>query len=233
MQINIQKIKWLNSLSNELKVKLLNIAKYQEIKPNNYLALQDLPSTGITYFKEGSAVITMQTPNLKTINNMVFGAGNWFGDYQETHQNNFSFKISIWKPIEIIHFENSKLQYLVENSLETYSWLYHISLTSRPKWLQAQLLSSENKHIRIIYMLLELYAHQTQNSSMELAISQQALSEMIGISRQRVNEVLNDLQTEGYINLQRNSIQLLNLDGLAKQLNHVDLSFRDPSNYIK
>lgn len=231
MQITTN-INWLNSLSGGFKSKLISIAKRQKISPSDHLALHELPSTGVTYFCDGSAVVTMQTPNLKTINNMVFTQGNWFGDYQPAQQDNFSLTFSVWAPITVIHFENTKLKHLIDDCIETYSWLYHISLASRPKWLQAQLLSAENKRIRTAYMLLEFLAHNIQDSENKLSISQQALSDMIGISRQRVNEVLIEFQSNGCIYLERNSIQITNAYGLAKLLNGIDLSFRNPCDHI-
>ncbi len=127
---------------------------------------------------------------------------------------------------------SNKLKKLIHEDMETFRWLYYISYESKPKWLQSQSqsLSSENKEVKIVYLLLELAVHQLKNSPKDtkLSISQQELSEMIGISRQRVNEVLINLQLMQFICLERNGINLLNLTGLGDLLNYVDLSIRDP-----
>jgi len=227
--IDIKEIRWANALSDDFKGKLANIAQHKTIAQTEHAALQGLASAGVIYFVRGTAVVTMQTPNLKTINNMVFGQRDWFGDYQPQQNSAVSFKVAVLGSIDIIIFDNNKLRHLMEQELETYSWFYYISSNSRPKWLQSQLLGRENKHIRIIYILLELAVHQVKNEgNIKLSISQQALSEMVGITRQRVNEVLIKLQSQGYLSLGRNCINLLNIKGLSSTLNGVDLGIRDP-----
>ena len=226
----IDGIRWASSLSDKFKSKLVAIAQHKTIASTDHVSLQKLSSSGVSYIIKGTAVVTMQTPSLKTINSMVFGPGDWFGDYQSQKDSILSFKFSLVGTIDIITFDNEKLQHLIHEDMETFRWLYYISYESKPKWLQSQLLSSEKKEVKIVYLLLELAVHQLRNSASNtnLYISQQALSEMIGISRQRVNEVLINLQLMHYISLERNCINLLNLNGLGYLLNEVDLSIRDP-----
>jgi len=138
-------------LTRFFKNKLAAIAQHKTIAQHDHITLQELPASGVIYFVKGTAVVTMQTPNLKMINNMVFGQGDWFGDYQSQKASAISFKFSVLDSIEIIIFDNNKLQHLMDEELETFSWLYHISSESRPKWLQSQLLGRENKQIRIVY----------------------------------------------------------------------------------
>jgi len=222
-------INWVKPLSDKFKDKLINIGQHITIDQNDHITLQQLPSAGVIYFLKGTAVITMQTLNLKTINNMVFGQGDWVGDYQPQKDSALSFKFSLVGSISIILFENEKLQHLMREDMETYRWLYYISNELKPKWLQSQLLGPENKQVRIIYLLLDLALHSKQSKvNTKLIISQQELSEMIGISRQRVNEVLIHLQSMDYISLERNCINLLNIKGLSYLLNNLDLSIRDP-----
>ena len=227
---DIDAIRWVNSLSEKFKDKLAKIAQRKTITSKDHICLQELPSSGVSYFIKGTVVVTMQTPSLKTINSMVFGSGDWFGDYQSQTDSILSFKFSIVETLDIITFDNSKLRHLIHEDMETFRWLYYISFESRPKWLQSQLLSSENKEVKIVYLLLELAVHQLKNSteSTKLFISQQNLSEMIGISRQRVNEVLINLQSMQYLRLERNCINFSNLTGLGELLNDADLSIRDP-----
>ena len=215
-------------LSNGLRAALSEIAKPITLKTNDHFALNSLTATGISYFKSGTAVVTMQTSKTKTINNMVFGEGDWFGDYQPTKDSGLSFKFHIWADTEILHFDNDKIGKLISSELEVYKWLYSISINARPKWLQAQLIGSENKEVRVVYLLFELVVHNYAYSKLSIPISQQTLSDMIGISRQRVNEVLIDLQLKGYLKLGRNSITLIDLRGLEAVLDKVELNFRDP-----
>lgn len=227
-------ITWPTSLSDDFKSQLLKLGTKKTLYANQHIVLQELASSGVSYFINGTVVVTMQTPFAKTINNMVFSCSDWFGDYLPDEESNLSFKFSVLDVVEIIHFDNQKLRALLDEYTETYQWLYYISVESRPKWLQSQLLSSENKDIRVVYLLLELAIHEIKpNMPRILSISQQMLSEMIGISRQRVNEVLVALQSKNLVKLERNAIEFIDFDGLLKLLDDVDLSFRNPQSFLK
>lgn len=222
-------VNWLSALSAKLRQSLLNLSTSHILKRDEHFKLQRLTESGANYVKCGTVVVTMQSPNTKAVNNMVFGTGDWFGNPLPAKYSYLPFQTAIWKEIEVLHFDNQKIALLADKDVEVYKWLYYMSTDASPKWLQAQLLGAESKEIRVVHMLFELALHNDEGASrLYLPISQQLLSDMVGISRQRVNEVLVALQSSGCLELGRNSIKLNDIGQLASMLNSADLNFRDP-----
>lgn len=227
IQLEIAKnIIWPTTLSNNTKRKLIEIAQCKTEFTDN----RQMFSDGVCYIYQGTAAICMQAKNLKTVNNMVMGKQEWFGDCQSVKNNLLSFSLSEIEPLNLVFFPSNQLVRLMESDLEVVKWLYHVVNMSQQKWRQSQLLSSENKLVKISYLLIELAIHQKHIKGVfpKIAISQQQISIIIGIARQRVNEALKQLEGLGYIELERNSIYITDLKGLCGILNGIDLSIRDP-----
>lgn len=221
-----KKIIWPTTLSNNTKRKLIEIAQCKtEFTDSNQMF-----SDGVCYIYQGTAVICMQTKNLKTVNSMVMGKQEWFGECQSVKHNLLSFSLSEIESLNLVFFPRNQLNRLMESDLEVVKWLYHVVNASQQKWRQSLLLSSENKKIKIIYLLIELAIQQKNIKGVfpKISISQQQMSIIIGIARQRVNEALKELESAGYIELERNSIYITDYVGLCSTLDNTDLSIRDP-----
>jgi biotin operon repressor len=72
----------------------------------------------------------------------------------------------------------------------------------------------------------------TNESMVEIAVSQQQLSDMTGIARQRVNEVMKELERNQLVTLYRGKVRIDSPQGLAAYLDDIDLSIRDPRQFI-
>lgn len=227
IQLEIAKtIIWPTTLSNNTKRKLIKIAQCKTEFTDN----RQIFSDGVCYIYQGNAAICMQSRNLKTVNSMVMGKQEWFGDCQSVKNDLVSFSLSEIEPLNLIFFPRNQLNLLMDDDLEVVKWLYHVVNASQQKWRQSQLLSSENKLIKISYLLIELAMHQKQIKGVipKIAISQQQISMIIGIARQRVNEALKQLESLGYIELERSSVYITDFTALCRILDNVDLSVRDP-----
>ncbi|WP_255554621.1 Crp/Fnr family transcriptional regulator [Moritella sp. 24] len=213
-------------MSNNTKCKLIDIAQYK----TEFTDHRQMLSDGVCYIYQGTAAVCMQAKNLKTVNNVVMGKQEWFGDCQSVNNNLLFFSLSEIEPLNLIVFPQEQLDRLIDIDLEVTKWLYHVVNASQQKWRQSQLLLSENKQIKIIYLLIELTMHQKQIKGVlpKIAISQQQISIITGISRQRVNEALKQLESAQCLELERNSIYIIDFKGLCKRLDHIDLSIRDP-----
>lgn len=213
-------------MSKNTKRKLINIAQCKTEFTDNRQILSD----GVCYIYQGNAAICMQSRNLKTVNSMVMGKQEWFGDCQSIKNNFLSFSLSEIEPLNLIFFPRNQLNSLMTDDLEVVKLLYHVVNSSQQKWRQSQFISAENKLIRITYLLIELAMHQKRIKGVipKIAISQQQVSIIIGIARQRVNEALKQLEGLRYIELERNSVYITDFEGLCSILDHIDLSVRDP-----
>lgn len=193
----------------------------------------ELISQGINFVERGTLAIGIQTPSLKTANCVIVGQGDWFGNYMEQGSSLSPFMFVEIEPCSIIHFSNRQIAAIAEKNVEIYKWFYSLSFESRDKWLQSQLINNENMNVRIVFQLLEILAHiNSKKLPLEISISQQQLSDMTGIARQRVNEVMKWLEREGLVELWRNKISVKSVSKLAEYLDDVDLSIRDPREFL-
>ncbi|RTR40965.1 Crp/Fnr family transcriptional regulator [Shewanella canadensis] len=228
------KLHWATELSSDLTNKLLSIAQFKnKMKPSD-LDDSSIAHQGISFILEGTVTICMQTPNLKTVNNIVMGQGDWFGSYDIESASYTPFFLNEIVPLSLIHFKNSDMQLLAKDNVEMYKWFHSHSFAAKAKWLQSQLMMSENILSRVVYLLLELAAHIPFliGETPRFFVSQQQLSRITGIARQRVNESIKQLEREHLVHLDRGCIYLNDISGLGNKLANVDLSIRDPRKLI-
>jgi len=223
-------IDWPIHLSDSLIKQLTFIGEIKENLTNKQLDNSEIAHQGITFIVEGTATICLQTPSLKTVNNIVMGKGDWFGNYDIIDTSYTPFFISEVDQLTLVHFKNSKLKKISENTPEAYKWFHSLFFTAKDKWLQSQLIMFENITIRVVYLLIELSVHQKyiKGETPKIMISQQHISRITGITRQRVNETIKQLEKKDLLYLARGCIYLSDLKRLYSELNGVDLSVRDP-----
>lgn len=228
-------INWSTELSADFIKQLNEVAVVKTNMSIDELEGSQMAHQGISYIITGTVVICLQTPNLKTVNNIVMGQGDWFGNYNAEDTNYMPFIITEVEKATFVYFENRKLKKIAERDLEAYKWFHSLFFTARDKWLQSQLIMSENILIRVTYLLIELCVHQKyiQGEKPKITISQQHISQITGITRQRVNETIKQLETMGLLYLARGCIYLSNIKALCKKLDGVDLSIRDPRKLVK
>jgi CRP-like cAMP-binding protein len=227
-----KQIRWTTSLSSELLSELESIAKRTTLS-NQSVAGASLINKGVNFVEKGTLAICIQTPNLKTANCLLVGEGGWFGNYIDDAHSLSSFIMIEIEPCSIVHFSNQKLTPITNKNNEIFKWFYSLTFESREKWLQSQIINNANITERIVYQLIEILAHiSSRNMPVEIAISQQQLSDMTGIARQRVNEVMKELERNQMVSLHRAKITINSTEKLAHYLDDMDLSIRDPRNII-
>lgn len=230
--IAVEQLRWTTSLSPELSQELVSVAQRISIE-DPALASSSLINRGINFIESGTLAICIQTPNLKTANCLLVGQDGWFGNYIDPNASLLPFIFIEIEPCSIIHFSNQRLRPICEKNAEIYKWFYSLTFESKEKWLQSQLIYSANITERIVYQLIDILAHMnTKESMVEISVSQQQLSDMTGIARQRVNEVMKELERNQLVTLYRGKIRIDSPQRLAAYMDGIDLSIRDPRRYI-
>ncbi|MCF4173620.1 Crp/Fnr family transcriptional regulator [Vibrio sp. McD22-P3] len=230
--IAVEQLRWTTSLSPELSQELVSVAQRISIE-DPALTSPSLINRGINFIERGTLAICIQTPNLKTANCLLVGQDGWFGNYIDPNASLLPFIFIEIEPCSIIHFSNQRLRPICEKNAEIYKWFYSLTFESKEKWLQSQLIYSANITERIVYQLIDILAHMnTKESMVEISVSQQQLSDMTGIARQRVNEVMKELERSQLVTLYRGKIRIDSPQKLAAYMDDIDLSIRDPRLYI-
>lgn len=230
--VSANQLRWTTNLSAELSDELISVAK-RITTEKLCLDSTNLINRGINFVERGTLAICIQTPNLKTANCLLVGQDGWFGNYIEPSASLLPFIFVEIEPCTIIHFNNERLRSICSRNNEIYKWFYSLTFESREKWLQSQLINSANITERVVYQLIEILAHiKDKRFPVEISVSQQQLSDMTGIARQRVNEVLKDLERNHLVKLYRGKINIDSPHLLGNYLNNIDLSIRDPRQFI-
>ncbi|WP_421249006.1 Crp/Fnr family transcriptional regulator [Aeromonas jandaei] len=162
---------------------------------------------------------------------LLYGAGSWFG-IQVIH-NRYSPQVmyELLRPTQLFFLPKAEIESSLLKDVEIYKFLFFIS--QRVGRLSLQMGSNALHCLtsRTIYVLLELSAKNLDEnkSSLVIKITQQKLSQIVGVSRPRLNEVLQNLVVAGEISLGRGAIKTNELNKLKSRLHEFHLMFNDPT----
>lgn len=218
-------MQWPCPLPDETKSRLIAIAQ-----PFDYKRLTG-PMPGVFYIASGCLV--GYTTNMTTDNSLglVFGHGSWFGiqsidnpEYAPSELYDALLPTQLWL------FPRQELERLLAQDQEIYKFLFYIAQQIGRITLQLGSNTLYCLTTRVTYLLLELANQHPFTATQEpvLLITQQTLSQIAGISRPRVNEVLKLLSDAGEIAVSRGEIQLLDPTALKARLPDLSFMYHDP-----
>ncbi|WP_019027613.1 Crp/Fnr family transcriptional regulator [Colwellia piezophila] len=232
--ITIDDIAWPCELSLTLKKSLLSIASFKD----GITSLGGSPkhpfSSGICYLFEGIVILSTSTLDTSATVGGVIGPQDWIGAgvMDESYRPIYTSEEVV--PVVLMAFPKKLLLKLAEQDSEVFKFLFYIAQKSLKKWTQAAATVIHDKEMRIVFSLLELLVlHPKKDDEIPpIKISQQQLAFLSGISRPRVNEVLKALEIAEEIEITRGSLRIINLPKLAARLNNLNVSLRDPRQFI-
>ncbi|WP_421224194.1 Crp/Fnr family transcriptional regulator [Aeromonas enteropelogenes] len=218
-------IEWPCTLQPSTQERLLAMAKP--------IGIRDLEGTlpGIIYVRSGCLACYASNVTLDNSIGLLCGTGNWFGSQ---FIQNYGYSPQVMyesiRSTRLIYLPTVEIERFSLENTEVYKFLFFISQHMGRLSLQMGSNSLHSLTSRIIYVLLELLAKSSDNnkSSPTIKITQQKLSQIVGVSRPRLNEVLQDLVTSGDISLGRGVIKINDLNELKNRLHEFHLMFNDP-----
>jgi len=226
-ELNIDTLHWPCSITNDLKHKLLNIAQPGTGLQNT---MQKTAFPGIYYITSGLAIFSYTSADMNNVLGCVFGANDWIGANSIGNDADIFFLCIELEPLEYLFFPKQKIAQLAESNPEVFKFLYYCLIQAQPIFLQAQLTALHDKETRIAYTLLSLAQKQRviKGAKISIAITQEQLCTVTGLSRPRINEVLKDIEKHHEISIERGKIYITDLNALGKRLNKSNIMFNDP-----
>ncbi len=184
---------------------------------------------GVYYVSQGILSISFTSENTNSMNATLISSNTWMGGGIMNSGLLLKATIDEIYPTIIICFPKEKIDRLAATNDEVYKWLYHCTLDVQKCWLQAQLCSLYDRECRIVFSLLDISKRlpSVKGSLLKIDISQKQLSQITGISRPRLNEVLKQLETVGEISLERGSIHLIDIPALSLRTHKLDNAFKN------
>ncbi|TMX62315.1 hypothetical protein DA097_15215 [Vibrio rotiferianus] len=218
-------IAWPCELPTALKTELLDIAiPVGSITQHiNNVRLSKSPK-GIIYLASGIICSSFNVEGTNSMNATIFGPTSWLGASQLKLPININANIDELERTECILFPRDKIESISERNPLTYKWLYYSSSKSNICWIKSQHASLFDKYTRVAFCLSEISTQLPTivGCNKTIKLSQKSLSNITGISRPRLNEVLKMLEEKGLISLNRESVTILNEPRLKQELHDVE-----------
>lgn len=191
---------------------------------------------GVIYVSSGCLVGYAANASMSNSLGLIFGRGCWLGT-QSIHNPAYapSERYETLLPTELWLFPRADVELLSEKDPEVFKFLFHIAQQVVRISLQMGSNTLFCLTTRIAYVLLELVAKNTAADpfASSLQITQQKLSQIAGISRPRVNEVLKELARTGEITIRRGGLDITDMASLKARLHPFSLMYYDPVPHIQ
>jgi CRP-like cAMP-binding protein len=185
--------------------------------------------SGLCFIRKGRFSISLPQQNLETLYSYIVETNTWFGALTMMPIPHPFLLINELEEVELLYISKDRLTEIADANPLIYKWLLNIAADNMPQWFQVPQIALSNKKIRVIYCLCTLLPlNQNDDSLVEIAASQQNISDICGLSRPRVNGVLKELEQQGLIEIQHKKISIKQPNVLFKQLDEANLSFYDP-----
>jgi len=185
--------------------------------------------SGLIYIKRGRFSISLPQQNMDTLYSFIVELNGWFGGLTLMPLPHPFLLINELENVELLYISKRRLTEIADANPLIYKWLLNIAADNMPQWFQAPLIALSNKKIRVIYCLATLLPLNKRNLNLiEIETSQQKISDICGLSRPRVNEVLKELEQQKLIQVQHKKIIIPNTMALFKLLDEANLCFFDP-----
>ena len=207
---------WASSLSLELRRRVANETTINMISKGHYLCRKGAQAEHWFGVVEGLVKVSIESPEGKAVSFIGVPSGGWFGEGALLKNETRLYDAIALRPSTVAFVPRSTFDLLLDTSVAFNRFLL-LQLNER----LGQFVSMV-KHDRLLVpearVATELAAlfnarlypgHQTS-----LPISQQELSHLIGLSRQRVNSALKKLAKAGLVRVSYRRITVLDLERL-------------------
>ncbi|RKF17780.1 Crp/Fnr family transcriptional regulator [Alginatibacterium sediminis] len=232
--IEIFSNEWPCDLSQETKLQLSSIAKLESNLVDIGIGPDSSLLRGAVYIRRGQFSMVLPSGDGRTTTGYLLGAGEWLSGLMVSNDQTSNVGATALSDLELVYFPHSKLFPMFQKNFELYKWLSAIQANLQLKVLQTAVSYLHSLEARVVYFLFDyLRTSATISGALpQLKLNQSQVSEIVGVTRPRVNQVFQVLAKAGEIEIQRGTITFLNIDALGRRLDNVNLEFRDPRTEI-
>ncbi|QIZ77282.1 Crp/Fnr family transcriptional regulator [Ferrimonas lipolytica] len=171
---------------------------------------------GLYYISQGGVGVSVRPPDSNFSASAILGATDWMGSNSIFSEVNYYPIFIELAPLKILYFPRKKVEQLAQSNPEVYTLLFHASRLITVQWLRASCAGLYNREKRLARVLINYY--EKLNGKIDgledgtIAVSQMQLSQLVGMTRPRVNETLKLFEQRKWISIQRGKITLNELD---------------------
>ncbi len=207
-------------LSDELKQRLLAKARSKCLAKGETLFLQGSPADSVYFVKSGAVQLSNTSSTGREAVLGIAEAGMWFGELTLIIQQARVHDAKSMVPTELMVVSKTHFFDVVNDNKEFLGELLHL-LCRRYKWAIERIEATILRPVPVrladrLLAELDMAKHSSARSPCELNLSQEQLGRMLGVSRQTVNRLLKQWESEKILTMTYGRIHLQNLPELRR-----------------
>jgi CRP/FNR family transcriptional regulator, cyclic AMP receptor protein len=217
--------KWFAQLPVAFADALLGMARVLQLQAGEALFLRGDPPRGLYALVRGSIRISGQSEARSDAREAVLimlTPPTWFGEISVFDGSARTHNAHAAEPSILLQVPHEALSaWLAQNPLHWRNLALLMSDKLRIAFVNMEeqtLLPAPLRLARRLTLMAQGYgqSYAEQGFKRELAVTQEQLALMLGISRQTCNQILNDLKVRGVVDVQRGTIAILDTEALKK-----------------
>ncbi len=209
-------IPWMRLLTNHERERAATDLKIAEANPGETLCRTGKPVT--YWFGVIDGLLKMSTDNAQgqTITYTGIPPGGWFGEGTALKRESYRYNIETLRKSRVAGLHVDTFHWLLDNSIAFNRFVMNQLNERLAQFIAAREIDRmNNPDVRVARSLAALFNPVLYPGVGEvLRITQQELAYLVGLSRQRVNEALNTLQSQGSIRVEYGGLRVLDLAAL-------------------
>ncbi|MBJ7419390.1 MAG: Crp/Fnr family transcriptional regulator [Rhodoferax sp.] len=209
-------IPWMRLLTEEERARAATDLKIAEASPGETLCRTGRPVT--YWFGVIDGLLKMSTDNAQgqTITYTGIPPGGWFGEGTALKRESYRYNIETLRKSRVAGLHVDTFHWLLDHSIGFNRFVMNQLNERLAQFIAAREIDRmNNPDVRVARSLAALFNPVLYPGVGEvLRITQQELAYLVGLSRQRVNEALNTLQSQGSIRVEYGGLRVLDLAAL-------------------
>ena len=220
----LQTNRWFSQLPAALSQTLLSLATVRSLHHGEALFLRDGPACGLYALVAGAIQISGQRGPRNEAREallVVLRPTQWFGEISLFDNATRTHHAHATEASTVLHIPHDTLLHWLDKHPEHWRSLAMLMAEK----LRMAFISMEEQvllpaPLRLIHRLLDMAEGYSQPTPAHggtrrvLTITQDELARMVGVSRQTANQILNQLQTQRMVRIQRGGLEIVDLPAL-------------------
>ena len=209
---------WTRELTAEQKARVENDLVERSYVGGSYICHKGQPSDTWIGVLDGLVKLNVFSHSGKAVSFAGIPAGSWFGEVSVLKAETRKYDVIALRDSRIVFMPEKTFHWLLNNSISFNRFLLmqlnerlgqFISMVEHDR-----LLDPDARVARALASLFNTFLYP--GAETQVQISQEELGYIAGASRQRVNQALRILETEGLVKVDYGMITVLNVEGLRR-----------------
>lgn len=218
----LRKDAWFGGLPIAMQAGLLGLSSTKRLRKGQSLFFRGDPTDGVYALIEGRLDALAGSEHGDEAVQIQMEPVFWFGEVSLYDQLPRAHHVRAAEPSLVMWMDNQRLRTFLNTHPEFW---FHFGLLLTQKLRLAlfmldgrMLVSNELRVARVLLMMAQHYAPGLGKSRSRLLIQQKELAEVLGMSRQTVNNVLQRLKAAGLIDLAYSQVDIIDLPALQEKV---------------